>query len=224
MIKAAIFDMDGLLIDSEPFWRRSQKIVLPSLGIPVRDEMFEQFMGKRIDEVVASLYHQYPWDGPTCKEVEQLIVDHVIQLIHKDGRALPGVVSTLELLNKKGIKLALASSSGISIINTVLHKLELSKFFQIVHSAQDETYGKPHPQVFISTAQKLGIMCSECVVFEDSFNGVIAALAANMRCIAVPDSELVDVSKFNMAHLTLNSLEEFKMEYLHEPSVYALLK
>ncbi|MFA8434532.1 MAG: hexitol phosphatase HxpB [Marinifilaceae bacterium] len=214
MIKAAIFDMDGLLINSEPFWRRSEKRVFSNLGITLKDEMFEQFMGKRIDEVVATLYRQFPWSGVSQKEVAGQIVEGVIQLVLEEGEALKGVYQTLKLLKHLNIKLALASSSYLKIITAVLEKLEIADYFEVVHSAEFEKYGKPHPQIFITTAQKLEVDPEECIVFEDSFNGVIAALAANMKCVAVPDPEFGEQDKFKIANLVLNNLEEFSLAHL----------
>lgn len=212
MIKAVIFDMDGILINSEPFWQASEYKVFGSLGLDVNKNLFEQFMGKRIDEVVACMYKVTPWDKVSQEQVVEDIMDSVIQFVKEDGKALPGVRETLKTLQESSLKIALASSSKMKIINAVLDKLELREYFEIVHSAEYEEYGKPHPQIFISTANMLQVDPSECLVIEDSINGVISALGACMKCIAVPEKEATNLNKFIIANKVLESLEDFNLE------------
>ena len=211
MIKAVIFDMDGLLIDSEPFWRMSQKRIFSKRGLNLVEDDFESFMGKRVDEVVEIIYSKKPWHDKTQREIADEIVDGVIELIEERGLALPGVEKTLKQLQEKKYKIGLASSSSLRIIKTVLKKLNFEDYFEVTHSAQFEEYGKPHPQIFISTAKMLDVSPSECLVLEDSFHGVIAALAANMKCVAIPDIKANNLSRFIIADKVLKSMEDFSM-------------
>lgn len=211
MIKAVIFDMDGLLINSEPFWQESETKVFTSLGLDVNKKMFEQFMGKRIDEIVEIMYEMMPWNHVSKAKVVEDIVENVIRLVLEKGACLEGVNKTLTDLKKTSLKIGLASSSKMKIITAVLDKLELREYFEVIHSAEFEQYGKPHPQVFISTADRLGIHPSECVVFEDSLNGVISALAAGMKCIAVPEKNAYNLNKFVIANKVLDSLNDFEI-------------
>ncbi len=214
MIKAIIFDMDGLLIDSEPFWRLSQKNLFSKRGINLCENDFESFMGKRIDEVVAIIYSRFPNQDKTQAETAEQIVDGVINLVMDRGIALPGVEKTLKELQEKNYKIGLASSSNLKIIKAVLKKLDIESYFEVVHSAQFEEYGKPHPQTFISTAKMLGVSPSECLVLEDSFHGVIAALAANMKCVAIPDTKANNLKRFVIADQVLESMEDFSIKNL----------
>ncbi|PKQ65835.1 hypothetical protein BZG02_02195 [Labilibaculum filiforme] len=214
MIKAVIFDMDGLLINSEPFWQESETKVFSSLGLKVNKKIFEQFMGKRIDEVVEVMYAMTPWNHVAKEKVVEDIIENVIRLVIEKGACLPGVHNTLEQLKDSSYKIALASSSKMKIIVAVLEKLQLKDYFEVVHSAEFEKYGKPHPQVFISTAEQLGVHPSECVVFEDSLNGVISALAASMKCIAVPEKNAYNLNQFVIANKTLSSLNDFEITQL----------
>ncbi len=214
MIKAVIFDMDGLLINSEPFWQESETKVFTSIGLDVNKKMFEQFMGKRIDEVVEVMYKMSPWNHVSKEKVVEDIVENVIRLVLEKGECLAGVRKTLENLKKASFKIGLASSSKMKIISAVLDKLKLHEYFEVIHSAEFEKYGKPHPQVFISTADMLGIHPSECVVFEDSLNGVISALAAGMKCIAVPEKDAYNLNKFIISNQVLDSLNDFEIDQL----------
>ncbi|MUP37856.1 hexitol phosphatase HxpB [Labilibaculum euxinus] len=214
MIKAVIFDMDGLLINSEPFWQESETKVFSSLGLDVNNKMFEQFMGKRIDEVVEVMYNMTPWNHVSKEKVTEDIVENVIRLVLEKGACLDGVNKTLENLQQASFKIGLASSSKMKIISAVLEKLQLQDYFEVVHSAEFEKYGKPHPQVFITTAELLGIPPSECLVFEDSLNGVISALAAGMKCIAVPEKDAYNLDKFIIANKVLGSLNDFEIPQL----------
>lgn len=206
--------MDGLLINSEPFWQESETKVFSSLGLDVNKKMFEQFMGKRIDEVVEIMYNTTPWNHCSKEKVADDIVDNVIQLVHEKGSCLDGVISSLEILKTASFKIGLASSSKMKIITAVLDKLQLHDYFEVIHSAEFEQYGKPHPQVFITAANLLGVPPAECLVFEDSLNGVISALAANMKCIAVPEKEASNLNKFVIANDVLDSLNDFKIDQL----------
>lgn len=214
MIKAVIFDMDGLLINSEPFWQESETKVFSSLGLDVNKKMFEQFMGKRIDEVVDTMHKITPWNHVPKEQVVEDIVENVIRLVIEKGEALSGVYETLSNLKNSPYKIGLASSSKMKIISAVLKKLQIQDYFEVVHSAEYEEYGKPHPQTFISTAKMLGIQADECLVFEDSLNGVISALAAGMKCIAIPEKEATNLNKFIIANKTLGTLNEFELGLL----------
>ncbi len=206
MIEAVVYDMDGLLIDSEPFWREAEKEVFGALGVPLTDAMCEEVMGFRIDEVVHYWHERYPWQGRSFKEVENDVVERLIALVIERGTPMPGVQHSINFFRSKGIRLALASSSPMRIINAVLQKFEIASYFEVVYSAEFEAYGKPHPGTFITAAQQLGVLPSHCLVFEDSLNGVIAGKAAKMITIAIPESTSSQLHKFAVADAQLNSL------------------
>ena len=214
MISAVIFDMDGLLIDSEPFWRRAQKYSFATVGLDLNEDDMRHTMGRRIDEVVEHWWHEKPWQGATRQDIEALIVDKVIELVNTEGVAMPGVMSTLELLKEKKLPMAIASSSSVEIIDAVVTTLNIKNYFDYIYSAQHETHGKPHPGVFISTAHELNIPPHRCLVFEDSPSGVLAAKAAKMVCIAVPAPENINNKVINIADKLLGSLDEFSLELL----------
>ena len=209
MIKAVIFDMDGLIIDSEPFWRRAEIKVFNNVDINLTEEDCIKTIGYRIDEVVEFWFKQFPWNNKSKKQVEDEIVTEVINEVNKGGKALPGIIETIEELYRKNIPMAIASSSALKIIKVVVKKLELENYFNLLHSAEFEEYGKPHPQVFITTAKKLGFTPEECLVFEDSPSGVIAAIAAKMKVIAIPEEANKNEKRVLAADEVLESIFEF---------------
>ncbi len=184
--RAAVFDMDGLLIDSEPFWREAERRVFAGVGLVLTDEDCTRTMGLRIDEAVGYWFARAPWRDPSPHVVAERIVEAVIALVRSEGRAMPGTLHALSLCEGHGLRLALASSSAPEIIDAVLNRLGVRARFEVVHSAASEKQGKPHPDVYRTTCNRLGLPPEECVAFEDSLNGVRAARAAGMHCIAVP--------------------------------------
>jgi HAD superfamily hydrolase (TIGR01509 family) len=212
MIEAVIFDLDGLLIDSEPLWQEAEILVFKQVNLMLTSELCRQTQGLRIDEVVDYWYRQYPWTNLSKLEVEELIVSKVIELIHLKGQPLPGVAQAIAFVKNKNVKIALASSSASQIIQAALQKLNLTEVFVEIYSAESEVLGKPHPGVYLTTAQKLKIPPQSCLALEDSLNGVLAAKAAHMKCIAIPEAIQQQNPKFAIADLILKSLEE-----LNEP-------
>ena len=115
----------------------------------------------------------------------------------------------LEFFAKKNIPLAIASSSALSLIETVVDGLKIRKYFSVLYSAEHEKYGKPHPGVYISACEKLGIQPIHALAFEDSLNGILAAKSAKIRCIAVPEEINANNPKFAIADRILDSLLDF---------------
>jgi sugar-phosphatase len=130
---------------------------------------------------------------------------------------MPGVHETLEVFSAAGYPLAIASSSTSEIIAAVLETLGIGGYFRVAQSAEHEPFGKPHPGVYIEAARALGVEPRHCLAFEDSPNGVIAAKAARMTCITVPDPALAGDRRFGAADLVLGSLADFRMAMLVGP-------
>lgn len=220
LIKAVIFDLDGLLINSEPLWQEAEIEIFQQVKIQLTSELCLRTKGLRIDEVVDYWYAQNPWDNLSKTAVADRIVARVIELIQTKGQPLPGVSHAIAFVRSKPVKIALASSSALEIIQAALEALGLSEVFSEVYSAEFEKLGKPDPGVYLTTARKLEVLPQECVALEDSLNGVLAAKAAQMRCIAIPE-KLVDPSPelaakeqtlLDSADLVLGSLWELSDE------------
>ena len=214
-IEAVIFDMDGLLIDSEPLWQEAEILVFQQVSIELTRELCLQTKGLRIDEVVNYWYQKYPWTNLSKQEVEKLIVAKVIELIHLKGKPLSGVNRAISFVRQKQVKVALASSSALPIIRAALQKLKLTEVFGEIYSAESEVLGKPYPGVYLTTARKLQVAPQKCLALEDSLNGVLAAKAAQMKCIAIPEALQRDNPKFAIADIILQSLEELDDSVWH---------
>lgn len=142
---AVIFDMDGVLIDSEPLWKIAMEAVFDEVGCSLTRKDFQKTVGLRIDEVIDFWYHEVGWEGFSKKEVEDKIMQCMIQLIHENGDPLPGVIDTIRYIKRKKLKIGLATSSYSVLIDAVLDTIGIKDQFDVTHSAENEVYGKPHP-------------------------------------------------------------------------------
>lgn len=214
-IEAVIFDMDGLIIDSEPLWREAEIATFAGVGVTITEADCNFTMGWRTNEVIEYWSKERPWSGATVAEVELDLLNRVEQLILERGEAMPGLYALLNQLTEQQIPLALASSSPMQLIQAVVKKLDLADYFKIIRSAETEEFGKPHPAVFIHTAADLAIDPVRCLVLEDSLNGVIAGKAAKMRVVAVPAAEEFSRAGFAVADGKLESLMHFPKDLLN---------
>ncbi|EBM6581148.1 hexitol phosphatase HxpB [Salmonella enterica subsp. enterica] len=218
-ILAAIFDMDGLLIDSEPLWDRAELDVMASLGVDItRRHELPDTLGLRIDMVVDLWFAQQPWSGPDRQEVTNRVIARAITLIEETRPLLPGVREAVALCKAQGLLVGLlvglASASPLHMLEKVLTMFELRDSFDALASAEKLPYSKPHPQVYLDCAAKLGVDPLTCVALEDSVNGLIAAKAARMRAIVVPAEENQHDPRFALANVKLNSLTELTAAHL----------
>jgi mannitol-1-/sugar-/sorbitol-6-/2-deoxyglucose-6-phosphatase len=214
MIKAVIFDMDGLLIDSEPTWQKLEKELYASLGIQLTVAEKHEMMGTPALENAKRLYARYGWEKYSPEEVAKMLEQKVAAAFRQGIELMPGVDQALQICKRHNLPVAIASSSPMVLIETVVDTLKLREHFKHIYSAQHEPLGKPHPGVFISVGEKLGVAPDHCLVFENSPAGVLAAKAAKMHCVAVPTPDLKQNKFIQTADLVLDSLEEFSEESL----------
>lgn len=212
---AAIFDMDGLLIDSEPLWDRAELEVISSLGVDItRRGELPDTLGLRIDMVVDLWYAQQPWSGPSRQEVTARIIERAIALVEAERPLLPGVREALALCKANGLRVGLASASPLHMLEKLLAMFDLRDSFDALASAESLPYSKPHPQVYLDCAAKLGVDPLACVALEDSVNGMIASKAARMRSIVVPDEEHRADPRYVLANVKLDSLQQLTAAHL----------
>lgn len=214
LFQAALFDMDGLLIDSEPLWQRSEIEMLTPLGVPLTPEMCARTVGLRVNEALKYWQDRYPWNEPSLPVLVERIVARMIELIGLQGAPLPGARQAVAACRDCGLKLALATSSREDLAQATLAKLSMLDAFARIVCADENGHGKPHPEVFLRAAEALGADPQRCLVFEDSMNGVIAAKAARMTAIAVPGAQWSADPRFVLADYRLASLEQVTAEWL----------
>jgi HAD superfamily hydrolase (TIGR01509 family) len=204
-IEAVVFDMDGVLVDSEPLWREVEREVLGDLGIRLTDVDLEQTMGVRINEVVAQWRTRHPWDRPSSEEVARRIVEGVAAAIRERNVVNEAAADAIAYFHALGLRLALASSSPMALIRTVLAVSGMGDRFDVLHSAEEEALGKPDPAVYFTAARKLGVPPERCLAVEDSPSGIRSAKAAGMLCLAIPERHPAS-GRFHGADLVLASL------------------
>lgn len=203
--------MDGLLLDTEPLWGRCMLRAAQKHQVPLDGDCFRETTGLRIGEVTDYWAIRYPWQGVSPAGLAEEILDDIIQEARCNGSVLPGVDTTLQLLKKEGFKTGLASSSPLRMITALTHHFGITEYFDTITSADAVAYGKPHPAVFLHCAELLGSSPLECLVLEDSINGVIAAKAARMKVIAIPDAHHYNDPRFAIADARLKSMEDFEL-------------
>jgi len=214
-IQAAIFDMDGLLIDSEPLWSQSELEVFASLGVDIsQKDRLPSTLGLRIDQTVRLWARILPWKGASEAEVTARIIARTIERVEASRPLLPGVENALKLCQQQGLKIGLASASPLHMLDSVLEMFNLQSYFQVRVSAESLPHSKPHPEVYLQAAAELGIDPLDCVTLEDSFNGMIATKAARMRSIVVPDRHYSDDPRWSLADVKLASLCELTAQHL----------
>jgi sugar-phosphatase len=207
---AAVFDMDGLLIDSEPFWKRAERESFAEVGIHITDEMSAITAPMTTAEVAAHWYAFRPWEGRSERELEDAVISRVKDLIGRQGAPLPGVRDTLQACRLRGWRTALASNSPLSICEHVLAALDLHRAFDFVLSADQVARGKPAPDIYLEAARRLGTSPARCLAFEDSVSGVRAAREAGMTVIAIPSVGQAFVTATHTPHAVYPSLTAFR--------------
>lgn len=201
-----LFDMDGVLVDSEPLWKTAMHEVFSSLGSNLSKSDFQLTVGMRIDQVINYWQEKEHWKT-TSYIIENQIINKMIDLINEEGKLIAGVKETL-LFVKSNKKIGLASSSPRALIEAVLKKTEIESLFDGIFSAENETHGKPHPAVYLTAAHNMSSNPSTCLVIEDSLNGVIAGKAANMTVICIPEKSHHPNPKLTVADFHFNNMED----------------
>ncbi len=212
-IRAAIFDFDELLINLQVLHFAADRAALAQLGYDYNDlpeTIRLGSSGRRISELVTDMRAHFAIADPVDRLLE-LRQGHFLGAL-RDASALPampGAVEAIDALHIAGYPLAVTSSGIREYITLVLDRLGITDRFSVIVTGADVTHGKPHPEPYLVTAERLGVPPHECVVFEDAAVGVQAAKAAGMRCIAVPNSEATLPQNLSAADLILPSLTAF---------------
>ena len=216
---AVIFDMDGLLVDSEPVWATCERELLAKRGKAWRFEVQQKLIGMRMDDFLSGMIAGYALGEAPHVMREELLTEMRARIpVHAHAR--PGAAELLAYLHEAGIPCAIASSSAEVIIDTVVQSRGWDRYFQTRVTAEVVQHGKPAPDVYLEAARQLGVDPRDCLALEDSPNGARAAVAAGMTCYAVPDAshahaELFDgitPHVFDSLHDVLRELEGSRFE------------
>ena len=188
--------MDGVLVDSEFLHIKAEKLTLAPYGIELSKEEINNFMGMGVKMMLISLIEKYslPITEETLFRIHEKNLSDSFQ---EELEIMPGAIEIINHLKHRKIKLALASSSSLYLINLVLRIIHLESVFDVVISGEEVINGKPFPDIFRKTAELLNVQPDRCVVIEDSKNGVTAAKSADMICIGFrsPNSKNQDISQ-----------------------------
>jgi mannitol-1-/sugar-/sorbitol-6-/2-deoxyglucose-6-phosphatase len=208
-LNTVIFDMDGLLIDSEPLWNEAAMEIFKRYDIQLTPEQYLSTTGLRTQEFVQWWFGYFKIPSDQVDIAGAAIVQKVKDKVLQKGRPMPGLSHILNFFIAKKFKIGLASSSPIELIETALDHLGIKKYIEVITSAGEMPHGKPHPQVYLECAATLNAHPLECIAFEDSFNGMIAVKAARMKCVVVPSHHQLHDTRWHAADLKISSLQNF---------------
>ncbi len=205
-IKALIFDMDGVIVDSEPLHLLAYQELFHGYDISYNEEENREFLGRKDIEMAGVLIDRYTL-AYTPAELVNAKEQVLARLLTEKGVARPGLYGILEAARSCGLLMAVASSATLPTIELVMDTLKIRDYFHNLSSGDEVPRGKPAPDVFLLAAERLGVHPSNCLVIEDTLNGLRAALAGGMYCIAIP-CDATRHQDHSQADLRLASLEE----------------
>jgi len=214
MIKAVIFDMDGVMINSEPLWEKTEKIMMARKGLDYTPVYREEIVGLGQKDSAKLLKSTFS----LTEDIEEIIKERIsilLDIYNNELSLVNDLIKLLELISKNSYRVALASSSPLRVVKFVLNKFNLNKYFNPVVSGDMVKLGKPNPDIYLYTAERLGVTPKQCLVIEDSINGVNAAKNAGMYCVAVPDKRL-DQKGFENADIVLDNLGLIKLSLIEK--------
>lgn len=207
-IKAVIFDMDGVLTDSEPLINAAAIAMFKEKGLTVQPEDFHPFIGTGENRYIGGVAEKYgfPID---ISEAKRRTYEIYLDLVPTDLSAFPGAVALVKRCQSAGLRVAVASSADLIKIEANLHKIGLPpQDWNVLISAEDVVHKKPAPDIFMAAARKLGLTPAECVVIEDAVNGIQAAKSAGMRCVAVAQSFAPDMlAQADLVRATISKVQ-----------------
>ncbi len=213
-IRAVVFDMDGLMLNSEDVFELAGNQLLERRGLQMTSEIRRQMLGRRAEEAFAAMKQMTGVTDPIpdlmleTKQLFQAIAEH-----HLD--TMPGLLSLLDLIEQKLLPKGVATSSPRSYMTDLLGRFDLLKRFPLTLTAEDVRHGKPHPEIYQTAAQRLHVEPHQLLVLEDSETGSRAAAAAGAFTVSVPNRHTED-GDFSMSSLRINSLQDERLLQLLE--------
>ena len=189
MITTIIFDMNGVITDDEDIHELATKKAFEQVSVSITPEIYRKFcLGRPDTTAFKELMTEFQIKGRNIEDLISIKTRFYLELIKDNLKIYPGLVELIHWLHQK-YTLALTTSSTFSEMETVMNKLQIGKLFKTIVTAEDVKHGKPDPEPYLLTAQKLGVDCEDCLVIEDSENGVRSAKSAGMKCVAITNTE-----------------------------------
>ncbi len=218
MLKAVIFDMDGVIIDSEPMHNKAYHDMFEEVGITVSSELYESFTGQSTINICKRLCDHFNLQQ-SPESLVALKRKHYKHFFYSnsDLGLIDGVFELIQDYYNNGLTLVLASSAAMTSINQIFDRFELNPYFKAKFSGGDLKQSKPHPEIFIKAAEATGFRREECIVIEDSTNGVHAAHAAGIYCVGY-DSFHSKNQDYSKANLVINDFKD--ISYKNITSVF----
>jgi len=212
MLKAVLFDMDGVIVDTEPLHRKAYFQMFNDVNIDVSETLFTSFTGQATLQICEHLCTMFK-TTESPKELVKLKRKHFKYLFENDKslQLIDGVLDLIKNYQKNGITLVLASSASMPNINRIFERFHLNKYFSAKLSGADLIASKPHPEIFINAAKASGFKKTECIVIEDSTNGMKAANKAGIFCVAYKSEHSVN-QDYSYADLVIDNFQEIVFE------------
>lgn len=210
---AVIFDMDGVIIDSEKLWKQAESEIFGALGVPVSEELSALTQSMTTGQATRFWFDRFPWKKYSLTEVEARVINRVTELIQLENCCMEGISEFIRALKLNGYKIGLATNSPFSIIPAVLKVAKLENQFDIICSAEHEQAGKPDPAIYKRAAAKLGLRPQDCIAIEDSYSGMMAAKTAGMAVVAFTNNQ--SHTSFDIADALLHSFNMETLDLFH---------
>lgn len=210
MLKAVLFDMDGVIVDTEPLHYKAYHLMFDEFSLDISDELYESFTGQSTKNICTRIVNHFNLaENPLKLELSKR--QHFNHLFDHDPslQLLDGVFEIIEDYHRNKVTLVLASSASRSTIDRVFNRFDLDRFFVAKHSGAELKSSKPHPEIFINAAASSGYNANQCMVIEDSTNGIKAAKAAGIFCVGY-NSHHSKNQDYSMADLVVNNFQELK--------------
>ena len=216
MLKAVLFDMDGVIVDTEPLHYKAYQKMFAKVGIEVSSEMYEGFTGQSTYGICKQLCTHFNLELEP-QELVQIKRNYFTKLFFDDDdlKLLDGVEKLINNYFDHGLTLVVASSASMFTINNVMKRFKLDRFFSNKLSGADLKASKPHPEIFINAAKAANALANECFVIEDSTNGIRAAHKAGIYCVAYK-SEHSKNQDYTLADMLISDYKEITFESMHK--------
>jgi beta-phosphoglucomutase len=213
VLEAVLFDMDGVVIDSEPLWSKAEQQLLARRNLVYSPQLKAVMMGRDSSEAVDFLIKHYDLQeslGDVVEERNQLIAG----LFRQSLRPMPHALQLVRSVRAAKIKTGLASSSPKELVDLALGRLNITGLFDLILSGDQVVHGKPAPDIYLTAARELGVSQENCLVIEDAPHGVAAAKAAGMCCLAISTS--ANESELEAADRVVKSFHEVNLQSLRK--------